>query len=98
VPAEDKPKIEAAVAKLKQAHADKNIAEIDAASAELNAAWNEASQKMYAASGPQPGNTDPFTQPGGPFDPANMKNAGTTGGQQPPSEEGVTDVDFEEVQ
>jgi len=98
VPAEDKVKIEEAAAKLKQAHSDKNIAAIDAATAELNAAWNEASQKMYAASGQQPGNTDPCTQPGGPFDPENMQNTGAGAGQQAPKdEEGVTDVEFEEV-
>jgi len=97
VPADDKAKIEEAAAKLKQAQSDKNIASIDAATAELNAAWNEASQKMYAQ-GQQPGGAtaDPFAGAGGdPFSQAQTQaNAGT--GQQP-ANEGVTDVDFEEV-
>ncbi|MCL1850340.1 MAG: molecular chaperone DnaK [Bacteroidetes bacterium] len=95
VPAEDKAKIEAAAAKLKQAHGDKNIAAIDAATAELNAAWNEASQKMYAQ-GQQPG-TDPFAGAGGdPFSQAGAQpNAGAN--PNPSGEDGVTDVDFEEV-
>jgi len=101
VPADDKAKIEAAAAKLKQAHGDKNISAIDAATAELNAAWNEASQKMYAQSGAQQAGagTDPFSQSGGPFDPANQQpGAGNSTGQQAPKDdEGVTDVDFEEV-
>jgi molecular chaperone DnaK len=103
VPAEDKAKIEEAAAKLKHAHSDKNIAAIDAATAELNAAWNEASQKMYAAGqAPNGGTANPFeNMPGGdPFAGAGAGNAGGTpnAGQQPPqNEEGVTDVDFEEV-
>jgi molecular chaperone DnaK len=96
VPAEDKTKIEEAAAKLKQAHSDKNITAIDAATAELNAAWSEASQKMYAA-GQQPG-TDPFAGAGGdPFANAGANTGGNDAGQQPSNQNGVTDVDFEEV-
>jgi molecular chaperone DnaK len=90
VPAEDKAKIEEAAAKLKQAHSDKNIAAIDAATAELNAAWNEASQKMYAAGQQQGGTADPFAG-------AQANAGGNAGAQQTSKEEGVTDVDFEEV-
>jgi molecular chaperone DnaK len=94
VPAEDKAKIEEAAAKLKQAHGDKKLSAIDTATAELNAAWNEASQKMYAQ-GQQPGAPDPFAGAGGdPFSQA-QANAGTE--QQASNNEGVTDVDFEEV-
>jgi molecular chaperone DnaK len=97
VPAEDKAKIEAAAAKLKQAHGDKNISEIDAATAELNAAWNEASQKMYAATGQQPG-AEPFAGAGeDPFAGANAGSNSAAPGEPNANNEGVTDVDFEEV-
>jgi len=100
VPAEDRTKIEEAAAKLKQAHGDKNIAAIDAATAELNAAWNEASQKMYAQSGgqQQPG-ADPFAGAGGgdPFAGANAGSNSAAPGEPNANNEGVTDVDFEEV-
>ena len=101
VPAEDKTKIEEAAAKLKQAHSDKNISAIDAATAELNAAWNEASQKMYAqGQAQQPGGGDPFAGAGG--DPfanagANADMGGNTSEKQGATNDGVTDVDFEEV-
>ncbi|PKP00693.1 MAG: molecular chaperone DnaK, partial [Bacteroidetes bacterium HGW-Bacteroidetes-6] len=55
VPAEDKATIEAAAAKLRQAHSDKNFTAIDEATAELNNAWNAASSKMYAQGQPNPG-------------------------------------------
>ena len=93
VSVDDKTKIEAAAAKLKQAHTDKNMAAIDAAISELNAAWNEASQKMYATGGQQPG-ADPFA---GAETSANTDPNGQATGQQTPNEEGVTDVDFEEI-
>ncbi len=88
IEAGDKEKIEAAAAKLKQAHADKNFADIDAATAELNAAWNEASQKMYAQ-GNAPGQEGGATQdPGAQQQQENTKTA---------ANDNVTDVDFEEV-
>jgi len=92
VPAEDKAKIEEAAAKLKQAHGDKNITAIDAATAELNAAWNEASQKMYAA-GQQPGaDASAHTHSD------NCEGDCGAGAQaQASNDEGVTDVEFEEV-
>jgi molecular chaperone DnaK len=96
VPAEDKANIEAAAAKLKQAHRDKNISAIDAATAELNAAWNEASQKMYAQ-GQQPGATaDPFSQAQEQASHCGGGDCGA-GNANTPNEDGVTDVDFEEV-
>lgn len=49
VPASEKTIIEAAIAKLKEAHKSEDIAGIDAASEELNAAWQAASQHIYAA-------------------------------------------------
>ena len=49
IPAEKRAKIEAAAERLKQAHEAKNMAEIDSAMEQLNAAWSEASQDLYAA-------------------------------------------------
>ena len=82
VPAEDKAIIEAAAAKLKQAHADKNFTAIDEATAELNNAWNTASSKMYAQGQPTAGQEQQAQS-------SNNNNA--------KQDDGVTDVDFEEV-
>ncbi|MDI9320543.1 MAG: molecular chaperone DnaK [Phycisphaerales bacterium] len=49
VPASEKATIETAIAKLKEAHKNEDIAGIDTASEELNAAWQAASQHIYAA-------------------------------------------------
>ena len=48
IPAEKKAAIENAAAELKTAHASENLASIDIALAALNAAWQAASQDMYA--------------------------------------------------
>ncbi|MES2480173.1 MAG: molecular chaperone DnaK [Bacteroidota bacterium] len=48
VPASEKETIEAAIAKLKEAHKSEDLDGIDKASEELNAAWQAASQHMYA--------------------------------------------------
>lgn len=82
VPADDKAIIEAAAAKLKQAHADKNFTAIDEASAELNNAWNAASSKMYAQGQPTAGQEQ------------QAQSSNTSDSKQ---DDGVTDVDFEEV-
>lgn len=50
LPADKKATIEAATAKLKTAHTAQDMAGIDAALAELNNAWQTASQDMYNAS------------------------------------------------
>jgi len=96
VPAEDKAKIEAAKDKLRQAHTSKDFAGMDAATAELQAAWQAASAKMYNAGGAQP-NADPNAGPnmGG----ASQPNAGDGNGQggNGKSDPEVQDVDFEEV-
>lgn len=95
VPAEDKAKIEAAAAKLKQAHDNKDFSAIDGALAELNAAWQETSQKMYAANGA--GAQDPnqgFNQQEGPQAGADNGSANTGKSDK---DADVTDVDFEEV-
>jgi molecular chaperone DnaK len=47
IPADKKGPIETSLNKLKEAHKNKNIAEIDVAMGELNTAWQAASQEMY---------------------------------------------------
>ena len=56
IPADQKPAIEAAVEKLKNAHKAQDLAAIDAATAELNQVMQAASAQMYSQAGPQ-GNT-----------------------------------------
>ena len=51
LPADKKPAIEAALQKLKDAHKSGDIAAIDAAINELNAAWQAASAQMYQQTG-----------------------------------------------
>ena len=53
IPADKKAPIEAAVQKLEEAHKAQDLAGIDAATAELNSAWQAASAEMYAQSGAQ---------------------------------------------
>ena len=90
LPADKKQPIEDALKKLKEAHASKDIAAIDASMNELNTVFQAASQEMYNASQAQGGE-------GGPQgDPTGGDQGGPTEGQ--PKEDGeVTDVDFEEV-
>lgn len=83
IPADKKAPIEAALGKLKDAHKAQDIAAIDAAIAELNAAWQTASAEMYAQSGAQ------STQG------AQGANSGAQGSQQ--SNDDVQDAEFEEV-
>jgi molecular chaperone DnaK len=83
ISATKKAPIEDGLKKLKDAHAARNFADIDAAQAELQAAWNEASEEMYKAG-----------QDGAP----QAENAGQpTGDQAGNAGDNVTDVDFEEV-
>ncbi|MEI7524069.1 MAG: molecular chaperone DnaK [Mariniphaga sp.] len=89
LPADKKGPIEAALAKLKEAHKVQDIAGIDAATTELNTVFQAASQEMYNAASAQ----------GGPEGAAGGGHQGNPGAQQPgPKGDGeVTDVDFEEV-
>ena len=83
IPADKKAPIEAALGKLKEAHKAQDLAAIDAATAELNNAWQTASAEMYAQSGAQHG-----AQAG----------AGAQGGQQTSGgAEDIQDAEFEEV-
>jgi molecular chaperone DnaK len=76
----NKTAIESALEELKAAHGTKNIAAIDASMEKINAAWQAASQEMYAAGSPE---GQPQGEP-------------NQGGSQP-SDDGVQDVNFEEV-
>jgi molecular chaperone DnaK len=77
----NKSAISSAVEKLKQAHASKNLAGIDAAMATLNAAWEAAATEMYQSTGGAPGAQQPDVNNGGSSDAANN----------------VSDVEYEEV-
>ena len=85
IPADKKAPIEAAIAKLKEAHKTQDIAAIDTAMAEINTAWTAASEDLYKASqeGGQPG---PDAGPQG--------NAGNASSG---ASDTVTDAEFEEV-
>jgi molecular chaperone DnaK len=84
LPADKRGTIESALGRLKDAHKAQDIAGIDVAMADVNTAFQAASQEMYNAQA-QSGNA----QQQGPDPDANQ------GGQS--SGGGVTDVDFEEV-
>ncbi|WP_316816243.1 molecular chaperone DnaK [Pedobacter nyackensis] len=81
--ADKKAPIEEGLKKLKDAHAARNFADIDAAQEELQNAWNAASEEMYK------GGQDGAAQPEG-------GNA-QADGQAADHSDNVTDVDFEEV-
>ena len=85
IPAEKKATIESALTGLKTAHAAKDLAGIDSATTSLNAAWETASQEMYAAMN---------EQQGGAANPGAESTANADAGNKG---ENVTDVDYEEV-
>lgn len=83
ISADKKAPIEEGLKKLKDAHAAKDFAAMEAAQAELQNAWNAASEEMYQASGDAGAGTagaDP-----------NASADGSAGGDD------VTDVEYEEV-
>nr|WP_068892472.1 molecular chaperone DnaK [Pedobacter panaciterrae] len=82
--ADKKAPIEEGLKKLKDAHAARNFADIDTAQAELQNAWNAASEEMYKSG--QDG-----AQPEGGAAQAQDGSQSADGGDN------VTDVDFEEV-
>src|SRR5690625_7228918 len=49
LPAEKRAKIEAALERLKEALKERNVAEIESGTTQLNEAWSEASQERYQA-------------------------------------------------
>ncbi len=83
IPAEKKTAIEVAAEKLKEAHKLQDIAAIDTAMTELNAAWTAASEDMYK-------NTEGGAQQPGAD--AGQQTADATAGA-----DNVTDVPYEEV-
>jgi molecular chaperone DnaK len=86
IPADKKGPIEAALAKLKEAHKAQDVAAIDEATNEVNTAFQAASQEMYNAQNAQEGQAQPNADFGGTQDKGESKQKGD-----------VTDVDFEEV-
>ena len=89
LPADKKPAIESALAKLKEAHKSQDVDAIDKALAELNSVWQVASEEMYKTA--QNTNQASAQQPGP------DQSQGNTGNTGKPGNEEVTDVDFEEV-
>ena len=85
ISADKKSAIEAALAKLKEAHKNQDVAAIDASIAELNNAWQAASQDLYAAQQAEQQAQGGAQQGAG----ANQQQGGA---QQQPE-----DVEFEEV-
>lgn len=77
--------INSALEKLKEAHKSQDATAIDTAMAAINAAWQAASQEMYAAGGQQAG-----ANPGANTD-GNNANGNTNSGTD------ATDVEYEEV-
>ncbi len=89
LPADKKGAIEAALAKLKEAHKAQDIAAIDTAKTELNNAWQAASAEMYQQTGTQPGAGAGFQ--GG------QQSGSQQGSSQAPGKDDIQDADFEEV-
>ena len=89
IPADKKAPIEAALQKLKDAHKAQDLAGIDAASAELQTAFQAASAEMYAQSGAQGG------AQAGPN--AGQANSNAGQGSSNKNNDNVQDADFEEV-
>ena len=84
LPADKKSEIESALKELKDAHAAKNIAAIDAASEKLNTVFQAASADMYSQQGGTQGGANP--------------NQGQQTDNNNNNQDGeVTDTDFEEV-
>lgn len=82
LPADKKSVIEAALSKLKDAHKSQDLSAIDAATAELNNAWQAASAQMYQQTGAQPGPD------------AGSQGGQQSGGN---AKDDIQDADFEEV-
>ncbi|QJB35814.1 molecular chaperone DnaK [Chitinophaga oryzae] len=83
VPADKKATIETALNKLREAHKSQDSAQLDAATAELEAAWTAASEEIYKATQGQPEGA--------------TAGAGQQQGQPNAGGDGVTDAEFEEV-
>lgn len=82
----NKSAITSSLEKLKEAHKSQDLNGIDNAMNELNSAWQNASQEMYAASGAENAEATGGSQ---------QENAGSTGGTAESGD--VSDVEYEEV-
>lgn len=83
IPADKKSTIETALNKLKEAHKGGDVAQVDAAVAEMNNAWTAASEELYKATQEAQANGGAAGQ---------GQPQGSAAGN-----EGVTDAEFEEV-
>lgn len=87
IPADKKAHIESALQKLRDAHKSADLAAIDSAISELNAAWQAASAQMYQQTGANPG--------------AGAAGAGqqqsSANNSQKKEDDTIQDADFEEV-
>ena len=88
IPADKKAPIEAALGKLKEAHKSQDLAAVEAATAELNNAWQAASAQMYHQ-GAQPGAEQASGAQAGP-----QPGAGASSSNK---KDDIQDADFEEV-
>lgn len=88
-PADKKAPIDTALDKLKEAHKAQDVAAIDTAMAELQAALSAAGEELYKNAGAAQGGAQPGPDFGG--------AQGPSAGDQPSDDKNVTDVDFEEV-
>lgn len=88
-PADKKAPIDTALDKLKEAHKAQDVAAIDTAMAELQAALSTAGEELYKNAGAAQGGAQPGPDFGG--------AQGPSAGDQPSDDKNVTDVDFEEV-
>ena len=88
-PADKKAPIDTALDKLKEAHKAQDVAAIDTAMAELQAALSAAGEELYKNAGATQGGAQPGPDFGG--------AQGPSAGDQPSDDKNVTDVDFEEV-
>jgi molecular chaperone DnaK len=90
ISADKKAPIESALEKLKEAHKQQNVGDVDTATTELNNAWTAASEEMYKA-----------TQAQGADGNGQTNTAGGASGQESSeannSNDNVTDAEFEEV-
>ena len=90
IPADKKGTIESAHEALKEAHKSQDVAAIDKAMEDMNAAWHAASEDMAKAAqgGPAPGQEGPSSD---------QDNGSSSNQGGPANDKEVTDVDFEEV-
>ena len=86
IPADKKGAIDSSLTKLKEAHKAQDLAAIDTAMAEMNAAWTAASEDMYKAT-QEAGGAQPGAEAGG----AEPQHEGAAADSK------VEDVPFEEV-